>query len=71
MDLTRERDSLANVRDAADPGYGPLDPQSESGMHERAVFAEIEIPAVGLRIEALLARRGRERATGPPATSAV
>src|SRR5690349_5523497 len=50
----REGDRLANVRDAANPGHGPLDAQAEARVHERAVLAKIEIPPVGLLGQFLL-----------------
>src|SRR5207248_5222853 len=43
-----KRDRLADVRDAADPRHRALDAQSEAGVHERAVLAQVEIPAVGV-----------------------
>src|SRR5204862_2449440 len=45
---TRKRDRLADVRDAADPRHRALDAEPEAGVHERAVLAQVEIPAVGV-----------------------
>src|SRR2546425_12489640 len=43
---TRERDRLADVRDAADPRHGALHAEPEPGVYERAVLAEVQVPAV-------------------------
>src|SRR5512144_2292905 len=49
-----ERDRFADVRDAANPGDRPLHTQAEPGVDERAVLAEIEVPAVSLQRQSLL-----------------
>ena len=46
--LTWERDRLPDVRYATDPGDRSFDPQTESRVHERAVFAQVQIPTVGV-----------------------
>ena len=70
VDLAGERDRLADVRDAADPRHGPLDAQPESGMDERAVLPEIEVPAIRLRVEPLLVDSARAACRSrPPAAT--
>src|ERR1051325_6509345 len=50
-----ECDRLADVRDTADPRDRALQPESEARVHEGAVLAEVEVPAVRLLGELLLA----------------
>src|SRR6266545_4444040 len=50
----RKRDRLPDVRDAADPRDRPLDAQPEARVDERAVLAEVQVPAVRLFGELLL-----------------
>src|SRR2546426_7973087 len=49
------RSRLANVRDAADPRHRALDAEAEPRVHERAVLAQVEVPAVGPLGELLFA----------------
>src|SRR5690606_2559780 len=49
----RERDALADVRRAADPRNGALEAESEARVHERAVLAQVEIPAVRVERQVL------------------
>src|SRR5208337_225041 len=44
MQHARERNRLAHVLQAADPGYGALDAHAEPGVRDAAVLAEIKIP---------------------------
>src|SRR5580704_9647796 len=44
MQHTRERNSLAHMLQAADPGYGSLDAHAEARVRNAAVFAEVKIP---------------------------
>src|SRR5882672_7774426 len=60
IECSRECDRLPDVRDATDPRDGPLDAESESRMHERAVLAQIEIPGVRL-LRQLLGADAREQ----------
>src|SRR6185369_16339307 len=53
VDLPRERDRLPNVRNPADPRHGALDSQTESGMYEGAILAQVQVPAVPGGVEAL------------------
>src|SRR4051812_3840807 len=43
----RERDRLAEVLDAADPGDAPFDAHADPAVRDRAVFAQVEIPVEG------------------------
>src|SRR5258706_9833794 len=41
-----ECDRLADVRNATDPRHRALQAEPEPRVHERAVFAEVQVPAV-------------------------
>src|SRR6266568_3014910 len=53
-------DRLADMRDAADPRDRALDAEPESGVHERAVLPQIQIPRVRL-FRQLLGTNAREQ----------
>src|SRR6266850_2544351 len=46
VERPRECDRLADVGNAADPRHGALQAEPEPRVHERAVFAEVQVPAV-------------------------
>ena len=48
------------MRDAADPGHGAFDSQSEPRVHECAVLPEVQVPAVVLFRELELAKPAQE-----------
>src|SRR5512147_985246 len=54
MHHPRERDRLAQVGEPADPRDRALESQPEARVHEGAVLAQVEVPAVGLLREPLL-----------------
>ena len=54
MDLSRKRNGLPHVRNATHPSYRTLHAQPEARVHEGAVLAEVQIPAVRLGVESLL-----------------
>src|ERR1700691_490335 len=47
MQHSRERNGLAYMFQATDPGYGSLDAHAEAGVRDAAVLAEIKIPLEG------------------------
>src|SRR5690606_23624874 len=51
----RERDHLPDVRPAGDPGDRALDAEPEAGVWEGPVLPEVEVPAVAVLGQALLA----------------
>src|ERR1041384_5945978 len=53
VDLARKRDRLPDMGNPADPRHRPLHSEPETGMHERSILPEIEIPPVGRRVQAL------------------
>ena len=48
----REGDDVADVGHAGDEHEEPLEPEAETGVRDAAVFPQVGIPTVGLRIEA-------------------
>src|SRR5256885_15991383 len=51
----RKRDRLANVWDAADPRDGALEAEPEARVNERPILPEIQVPAVRVLGQPLLA----------------
>src|SRR5690349_1367293 len=51
---SRESARFANVRRSADPRDRPLEPQSKTGVHERPVLPEVEIPPIRIERQAFL-----------------
>src|SRR3989442_9767183 len=56
----RKRDRLADVGDAADPRHRALHAKAEPRVHERAVFPEIQVPAVRVFRQLLRADAGEQ-----------
>src|SRR5512147_1926323 len=54
VEEARERDGFADVLETADPGDRALEANAETGMRDRAVTAEVEIPAERLLGELVL-----------------
>ena len=48
MDLPGKGNRLANVGNAADPGYGALDAEPETRVDEGPVLSQIQVPVVSL-----------------------
>jgi hypothetical protein len=40
--------------DSADPCHGPLEPEAEARVNERAVFSQVQVPAVRFDGQVLL-----------------
>src|SRR5207247_8948925 len=60
VERPRKRDRLADVGDAANPRHRALHAKAESRVHERAVFPEIQVPAVRVLRQLLRANAGEQ-----------